>query len=982
MENLVVREGICDGPSDRECADRARVSHEHPLGEVWHGTEGELERGVGPAPSAGVARPSENRFDPLAALGSTEFVQPDILRGTAGRQFARVAREFHTYARKHSRPEAKAKPQWMPEGAEDTAHGFRKLIYDYVDWGYADISVPVPKCGTAAVYGRYALWDRIALHRLRFGKDRKAYVRVRRSDRRGRPLLTWADPGPGCYDDDHARRQASVNDDGVIHRSALRVNVEALRRHGAPDAELARVLDGYEVALHTEPRRYHGRNYGGALEHPDKVAAETQRMVEQGFVEGPLLYTPHIVQGLGGVWKPEKDKWRTIVNGTSSGVNPASIPLGAEYDMLADVLGPLRPGMRLSGFDITDAFLNWPYTQEDSDLWGFRTVDGYFRYRFMAFGGSQSPSVQQRWARIFKAIINQHGLKHCTGRAADYSTFRCTGAYLDDFNMQHAAELTDEECLEQYHSVLALLRELGVDYKPSKNVLPSTSALYVGFVIDTVAQTVNITPERAAALDLEVASLLERVPAGSPVGRRELARLVGKLQWVAQIATHGQRLLRELYRTRDCFVDDAVRALSLRDQWRDSVMVTLTVEAAAELGQWRLRLAELPGTPVFLTNLATPSGFWRGAVPESDEELDREGNLGASVEDVEVLTGDASGRACGGWYGPERLVHLFDSAECAPTRSSNFRELKTVLLMLQRWGTQLRGRRVLVRTDNTTTACAVNRGYAKHEGLEDLAEAIRALAASLEISLAARHVPGLKNGLADALSRVLHTVEGPDRSDLRLRRDELEWLESVVGSPFDVDTCADVRGDNAHCRRFYSVADDALSHDWGGHLSWCHPDWEMIDPLLRHYREAHAREPTATGAVFLVPAWTWAPWWRRVRGFEVLAHYPAGSQLLTRPLRPASAQSDGPSARAGLASGTKWPMIAIRHGCRSGAAPGTQRDALRGGRRRAAPGDGACGPGNNLDVRPPTLLGDGDHDSGLLRGLLPRAVPQLRRRHH
>ena len=52
-----------------------------------------------------------------------------------------------------------------------------------------------------------------------------------------------------------------------------------------------------------------------------------------------------------------------------------------------------------------------------------------------------------------------------------------------------------------------MLEEMGLERKKSKDVPPATSALYVGFVIDTVEQTVNITPERAAGLQADIAEL-------------------------------------------------------------------------------------------------------------------------------------------------------------------------------------------------------------------------------------------------------------------------------------------------------------------------------------------------------------------------------------------------------------------------------------------------------------------------------------------
>jgi len=253
-------------------------------------------------PAAAATTTTSNLFEALAGVPD-DFRPPErrqpprILRGHDGVKFERVARECHEYVQRHNCQHGRgAQPEQL-----DTAADFRKFLWEYIEYP-ANVCVPVPKCSTAPIrYGRDALWDRIALSRLRFQDDRRQYVRVKRLDGRDRPLLTLHVPPAGGYDDKHAALQASYNDTGAHHRGGLRVNLDELLRHGAPAEEVERVRQGYKIALNTEPRRYHGRNYGGALDHPDKISAETERMVARGFVEGPLHYVPHVVQGLGGV---------------------------------------------------------------------------------------------------------------------------------------------------------------------------------------------------------------------------------------------------------------------------------------------------------------------------------------------------------------------------------------------------------------------------------------------------------------------------------------------------------------------------------------------------------------------------------------------------------------------------------------------------------------------------------------------------------
>ena len=84
----------------------------------------------------------------------------------------------------------------------------------------------------------------------------------------------------------------------------------------------------------------------------------------------------------------------------------------------------------------------------------------------------------------------------------------------------------------------------------------------------------------------------------------------------------------------------------------------------------------------------------------------------------------------------------------------NILELRAVFLTLRRLLHVVRGRLVLVRTDNTAVAAYLNRqGGTRSPSL--CREVIRLLAwcESREISLMGEHVPGVDNQVADALSR-------------------------------------------------------------------------------------------------------------------------------------------------------------------------------------------------------------------------------------
>ena len=108
---------------------------------------------------------------------------------------------------------------------------------------------------------------------------------------------------------------------------------------------------------------------------------------------------------------------------------------------------------------------------------------------------------------------------------------------------------------------------------------------------------------------------------------------------------------------------------------------------------------------------------------------------------------------------------------------------------------------MLVRSDNTTAVAVVNRGGTMQPNLAQLSAAIQEVCRELDIDLAAIHIPGVANKLADALSRF---VRRQDHSDWMLHRHIFQALREAVqqhflpgGQDLTLDACADPVGNNA-----------------------------------------------------------------------------------------------------------------------------------------------------------------------------------------
>ncbi len=82
-----------------------------------------------------------------------------------------------------------------------------------------------------------------------------------------------------------------------------------------------------------------------------------------------------------------------------------------------------------------------------------------------------------------------------------------------------------------------------------------------------------------------------------------------------------------------------------------------------------------------------------------------------------------------------------------------WKELLPIVLACASWGRQWRGGVVTMHCDNTAAVAVVNSGYSKVPEIMHLLRCLFFVRASLELEVWAVHVPGVENGIADAISR-------------------------------------------------------------------------------------------------------------------------------------------------------------------------------------------------------------------------------------
>ena len=816
-----------------------------------------------------------------------------------------------------------------------------------------------------------ALWNRVALHRLRFRGQRHYYMVVRTLDLQHRLLVLQVPPAglSPTESQHHARTQMTYSDDlqGRYQRG-LRLK-DSFVEHTVTGEEHFKegYLRGFPLNLIDMPAPVHMKNYSSyELDNRELAEADAERQHAAGFIE-ELNYYPHIIHPQGGILK-DNGKFRSVLDCAASGLNKLLVPLECRYDLLEDTLRDIRPGDHLSGFDWKDAFYLWPRLQHHCDYFGIITPSGrVFRYRFTPMGLMDSPAIQSIGARILKRAINKSLQQVCARQAVPGAIdSKVLGVFVDDGKLRHDAACTRDQMNEQFQAYIDTISDLslpgaGEVDSEKKRDWPAPTSVHTGVLIDPRRDHmhVSVTDKRRHKYVAAISELTGALAGSDTVNRKQWASALGKLQHTAPLVRGMQSLLSTPYTVLKDTLSGSYSDWSKHARSRCRPHHLRALQRAGDL----LRNPANCKRRIYHDDALGATTFWKGEVTDSHEDMDR---TSSTTVGIPVYTGDADKGAAGVWYKDRRFIQPFPEHHQPPHKSSNWRELTTALIGLQQYGHEWDGLRVLYRSDNSTTVSVINKQGSPVHDLNVVAAEIMATARRLNVDLAATHIPGCLNGLADRLSRHRRVM---DTDDWKLREElfnELHlylqqyWLD---GRKLSLDGGADVVGNNALVFPFCSEVDSLLDRDLRGEDLWLNPAFSKIKALLQHVRSAWQSSPHDTSATLLIPEWTTEPFWRLTKGARVIARYPKGTRAFTSPdwralggARGTGTLTYGPQrVDRGV---TRWPFVVIHFPCTV-----SRRSPERGGRDPV-----------RAQARPrrpdlPVLLGDPTADKLRLRSL-------------
>lgn len=607
----------------------------------------------------------------------------------------------------------------------------------------------------------------------------------------------------------------------------------------ANDWVLETISSGYSMPLTGIPTIYEEENNSSAKKHIEfvrKTLIEWEKIGVVSFVQD----TPTCVSPLT-VSERSDGKLRLCLD-ASRHVNKFLEKKKVTLEHLQRALDVTEAGDYQTKYDLKSAYFHIKIVENQRQYLGiaFTNQEGekqYAIFNCLPFGMGSAVHCITKIFKPLNAYFHSKGIRHTI--------------FIDD---GRALSRSKEQGEEDRIFIYQTLANAGwtIELKKSdKKGEASQSKEYLGFIIDTKAMTVSLTPNKKASLKLIVEETIQAVK--TKVRVKTLAKCAGKM--ISAEPALGKLPIiaaRPIYAEMEPVVETK--------GWNISISVTPSVEQS--LSWFITNLEEFDHSPIktcgnqmtVLSIIGPPSDHIKRQVFPNHK----------TFGDSEIWASDASAFAvCAYTVRSEEKVYfrsLLTNSE--KELSSGHRELLTVKKTLefykQNFGPKSELTTVYWLTDSENLTSFIQKGSGKPHIQRDVFE-ILSLAKTLNFRIEPIHLlrsdPRIQ--IADQGSKVSDT----DNWSL----DATTFQQLQRGWDFTVDLFANDY--NAKCRKFYSnfwsvhsSGIDAFAHDWTNERAWICPPVKKIVEVIKRLRIDKLE------AVLIVPEWKTADFWPMLFG--------------------------------------------------------------------------------------------------------------------
>lgn len=481
------------------------------------------------------------------------------------------------------------------------------------------------------------------------------------------------------------------------------------------------------------------------------------------------------------------------------------------------------PGMHMASLDLEDAYLLVPVSKLHRKYLRFQWHRRTYQFTVLPFGLSTAPFIFIKILRPVITSLREQGFQSII--------------YLDDFLLLGSSF---DECRANVTASLNVFQSLGfiINY-PKSSLHPSVQCKYLGFIFDSVEQSISIPPLHREKLF----QLTTNMARWSRCSIREFASFIGSLISVCLAVPYGLLYTKTFER---------VKVLSLRCCNDDySATMILPSYLHDDFYWWLQIFSDSHQTHRIRSGLFVRKIFFDASLT----------GWGASCGEL---------RTHGPWWSQEdKTLHI------------NSLELLAAFYALRCLAADLRNCNVLLRVDNTTAKACINKfGSVQYSHLAAILKQIWHWCKGRTIFIFASYISSVENLIADTESR----LTDPD-TEWSLSDEAFCYVTQSLG-PFDVDLFASLL--NHKCDSYVSwfpnpgsITVDAFTLSWTGWNFYAFPPFILLPRILRKIVDDGA---TGTLVVPWWPSQAWFPIFRRLLTSEPIILSPSNS-LLSSPFR-------------------------------------------------------------------------------------------------
>ena len=455
-------------------------------------------------------------------------------------------------------------------------------------------------------------------------------------------------------------------------------------------------------------------DYPNLKENAETAAKELDRLTErQRIFWYPKGATPPDLSVCPGNLILSGSRPRVVQDWTKVGFNQRLVIPEVNYGTLDSFIEHLKPRAFMAGLDFQDCFLHWK-VHKDSRRWlGLRhpSTGRLGVFLFVPFGLGPAPGINDRNVGEVIRVAKSHTKDvHVVAFVDDLRLYnQCESALseLDDKNLLTFRLLEFKDLCEQMG--------MSVHEKPGKLIWPTQLISWVGWEVDSVKMTVDMTEAKAEKGLRLVSELLDKFFGSKPIYAKDALTTWGFQNFISSVIKQAQPYGRELGR---CIVEAQVFQAWSSGNKRFNPPIKLTQEAVSDL-QWWIRLFSVrPYRKIH--HLGDCSFIWHHKLPNLQGVRTKAWEKGLLV----ILGLDASSKIGWGitlgdtylqgrWSGQDQDKHI------------NWKELKTYEIALDKLGHSLAEKVIYVKSDNAAALHYINAGRGRIADLSDVAKNIR-----------------------------------------------------------------------------------------------------------------------------------------------------------------------------------------------------------------------------------------------------------------